>query len=82
MKITCTQAEKDWLVECLMTSEPICIFADDEFTGCGSCTECLDKQIEWEIEDGEDDHGYEQQSKYRDYCENFEPTYNPEDGSL
>ena len=28
------------------------------------------------------DHDYEQASYYRDYCEKFESTYNPEDGSM
>lgn len=53
MKITCTQEEKEWLVESLMTSEPLCIFADEDFNRCGGCHECLDEKIEWEIEDGE-----------------------------
>ena len=30
----------------------------------------------------DDDHSYEMQSDMRDYCERYEPTYNPEDGSL
>ena len=30
----------------------------------------------------EEDYLYEQQSAYRDYCERWEPTYNPEDGSM
>ena len=30
----------------------------------------------------DDDHDYEQASDNSDYCEQFEPTYNPEDGSM
>ena len=30
----------------------------------------------------DDDHTYEMQSDMRDYCERYEPTYNPEDGSM
>lgn len=30
----------------------------------------------------DDDHSYEMQSDMRDYCERYEPTYNPEDGSM
>lgn len=30
----------------------------------------------------EDDYDYERASDMRDYCERYEPTYNPEDGSM
>lgn len=53
MKITCTQEEKEWLIESLMTAETICIFADGDYNGCGECRECLNEKIEWEIKGGE-----------------------------
>lgn len=33
-------------------------------------------------DNNDDDHSYEMQSDMRDYCERYEPTYNPEDGSM
>jgi len=33
-------------------------------------------------DNNDDDHSYEMQSNMRDYCERYEPTYNPEDGSM
>ena len=33
-------------------------------------------------DNNDDDNSYEKQSDMRDYCERYEPTYNPEDGSM
>jgi len=40
----------------------------------------VEKILDVMIEEG--DHDYEQASDYRDHCEQFESTYNPEDGSM
>lgn len=57
MKIICTTEEKEWLLESFMTSETLCIFSGSDFAGCPadiSCRECLEKKIELEIKDGDD----------------------------
>ena len=56
MKITCTEDQKPLIVEALASSCHCffprgivrCICAD-------SCSECLEKNIEWQIEDGDGD---------------------------
>ena len=54
MKINCTQEEKEWLVVSLMTSEEPCRFeTTGSYTNCKNCRECLNKNIEWEIKDCE-----------------------------
>ena len=56
MKITCkcTKAEKETLLNALIAGE-LCIYEGDFSVcyGAGYCRQCLEKKIEWEIEDGE-----------------------------
>ena len=54
MKINCTKEEKEWLVVSIMTSEEPCRFeTTGSYTNCKNCRECLNKNIEWEIKDCE-----------------------------
>lgn len=54
MKITCTQLEKDWLIDALMNTETPCFFeTTGTYINCENCKKCLNEKIEWEIKDGE-----------------------------
>ena len=60
MKITCTQDEKEMAILSMATSESFCPFDKTESVVCTggyheNCRRCIEKNVEWEIEDGEQD---------------------------
>ena len=70
-----------------------CPFFDEEMDDCAvlktggyaieEVDNCVGIRITEEASDNnDDDYSYETQSEMRDYCERYEPTYNPEDGSM
>ena len=59
MKITCTQKEKEMLIESIVKS-PLCSFPESkhcyvEICDSTQCAKCMNETIEWKIEDGEQD---------------------------
>ena len=55
MKITCTEYQKPLIVEALASSYH-CFLPQPKRGHCkfeDSCSECLEKNIEWQIEDGD-----------------------------
>lgn len=58
MKIVCTEEQKPLIVEALAMSCH-CFFppTKDYCKYVDSCSECLEKHIEWQIEDGDWDAG-------------------------
>lgn len=48
MKFTCTQKEKEWLLES-MPSAPVCFLQGVDCKAHNGCRECLEKEIVWEI---------------------------------
>ena len=56
MKITCTSGEKKVLMMILENEANLCPFDVLEETYCnGKCRECLEKNIEWDVKDGDGD---------------------------
>ena len=52
MKIICTQAEKEWIIDALTVS-PVCPFGPmTNFCWGENCRVCTEKSIEWEVTDG------------------------------
>ncbi len=58
MKIICTEDQKQIIVEALARSYN-CIFPKEEkkCPESGYCAECIEKTVEWQIEDGDGDAG-------------------------
>ena len=54
MKITCTKLERDDLIVAMANSQFCFVPMDCELDedGCQDCTECLKKNIDWEVTDG------------------------------
>ena len=54
MKISCTKGEKKVLTMILRNEANFCPFEKlkDNYCG-GKCEECIEKNIEWQIEDGD-----------------------------
>ena len=51
MKIICTQAEKEWIIDALSAS-PVCPLRNN-LCGKRKCIECTEESIEWEVTDGD-----------------------------
>lgn len=53
MKIICTEEQKPLIVEALASSYHCFSPTKDHCKYVDSCSECLEKNIEWQIEDGD-----------------------------
>ena len=51
MKIICTQAQKEWVLDALKASDKCAL--ESELCGEVGCIPCIENSIEWQIEDGE-----------------------------
>ena len=54
MKISCTKAEKNEIIDALMNNQ-FCLHPDDN-ESCvydSGCLNCIEASIEWQIEDGD-----------------------------
>lgn len=93
IKIVCDKDDKESAEKIvkLVQKYQIC----PPFVDCSpaaSCDKCIAEWLEIEVINGmtelerlkeqEAQRDYEQSVEYAQYCEEYEPTYNPEDGSM